>query len=261
MKWKKYKKPHVLSFVLAALLVCYVPLAAAQSSSPNYRLEEAYFGTGGEVDASSASYRAQQQAGSLGVGNTSSTNFDAIAGGVTPNTPFLEMGVTGGTVSLGNLSPSSTSYGAAQGGTCNCSFYVRTYLSSEYTVVTVSQPPVNESGDYLDAKTVLGAPSGSDSVEEFGMNLVANTSPGAFGANFSNIPDNTFADGDIETGYDTANQFKYNPGDIIARSPATPGNQAIGQTNYTISYIAKPSNTTEAGTYTLRHVLVVVPVF
>ncbi len=246
---------------LSLVIIAYPTLVFAQASSPNYRLEEPYFGTGGEVDASSNSYRARQQAGSLGVGNTSSTNYDAISGGVTPSEPYLEMTVSGATVDFGVLQTSTPSFGAAQGGACNCSFTVRTYLSSQYTVINASLPPKNESGKYMQAKSTLGTPSVNDSDEEFGMNLTTNTSPGTMGANPVNVPDNSFADGKIESGYNTSNQYKFNTGDVIARSPNTIGNQAVGQTNYTISYIAKAGSTSAAGTYRLDHVLVVVPVF
>jgi hypothetical protein len=93
------------------------------------------------------------------------------------------------------------------------------------------------------------------------MNLVANTSPGAFGANPVNAPDNTFADGMIVSGYDTPNQFKFGAGDIMAMSPQTAGNQAHGETDYTISYIAKKKNTTAAGDYVLNHEIVVIATF
>jgi hypothetical protein len=256
-------------FITLGITFLPVYVIYAQSSSTNYRIEETFFGTGGEVDATSTNYRSQQSAGSLGVGNTSSANFDAVAGNITPNEPFLEMAITGPNIDLGDLSPGATSFASSQGGACNCTFYVRTYLSSTYSVVTVSNPPTNESGFSFLGKPAQGAPSGSTSVEEFGINLVANTSLGTFGANpvnvrqegASEVQDNSFADGQAATGYQTADQFKYVAGDIIARSQATAGNQAVGKTNYTISYIMKPSNTSRAGTYIMRHDLVAVPTY
>lgn len=232
----------------------------AQSSSPNYRVEESYFGTGGEVDASSASYRARQSTGSLGVGNTSGNANDATTGFNTPSEPFLEMVVSGASVNFGTLSDTSTSSGAAQGGACNCTFYVRSYLSSGYNVLTLSNPPTSENGNSLAAKSVLGVPSTNQNTEEFGMNLVDNTSPN-IGANPVNQPDNSFADGKAATGYDTPDQFKYGVGDIIVSSPATVGNQGVGQTEYTISYIAKIKPLTPAGVYTMQHNIVVVAFF
>jgi hypothetical protein len=189
-----------------------------------------------------------------------SENYDAEAGFLTPADPFLEMVVTDQAVALGELPDTSYAYGSAQGGGCSCSFNVRSYLSESYVVLTVSDPPTNESGDTLDAKTTLGTPSSDPTVEEFGINLVDNTTPN-IGANAVNVPDNTFADGKVATGYDTPDQFKYIVGDIIAQSPATAGNQAVGQTNFTISYIAKRKTFSEAGLYLMQHTIVVVATY
>lgn len=251
-------KNAILAILLLPLL--HAGVLYAQSSSTNYQVEEAFFGTGGEVDLNSPNYQAQGSAGSLGVGAQSGNNYDAEAGFLTPEEPFLEMVVTNTTVDLGTLSHDTTSFGAAQSGDCNCSFYVRTYLSSEYSVVTMSNPPTNENGNSLSEKTVLGAPSTDENVEEFGINLVDNSSPD-IGANPNNDPDSTFADGRAESGYDTPDQFKYGIGDIIARSPATVGNQAVGKTNYTISYIAKANKITSAGLYTMNHDIVVIATY
>jgi hypothetical protein len=255
---KQFWKAIKLAIIITGLIGGQV--AAQTSSSPNYQTNEYMFGTGGELDTTSANYRAQSSVGALGVGSSASANYDAEAGFLTPADPFLEMVVTEQTVDLGNLSDTAYSSGAAQGGGCSCSFNVRTYLTSAYVVLTVSDPPTSENGDILDAKTVLGAPSSDPSVEEFGINLVDNANPN-IGANSVNIPDNTFADGTVETGYNTPDQFKYNVGDIVAKSPATAGNQAVGQTNFTISYIAKRKTLSDAGVYTMNHVLVVVATY
>lgn len=255
---KKFKLLVLFFFVLNTVAPVF-----AQSSSTNYKVEEAYFGIGGELEAGSASYKARQAAGSLAAGATSSANYDAVAGFVTAETPFLEMVVSDATVSLGDLSSDTTaSFGVATGGPCSCSFTVRTYLSSEYVVVTMSPPPTSEGGAVLDAKTIQGVPSASPSVEEFGINLRANvTAPTVGGANPLNSPDNTFADGTAAAGYDTVDQFKYGIGETIARSALTPTNPAIGQTNYTISYIAKRKSLTEAGLFVMNHDMVAVATY
>lgn len=256
------KRVRLLATAAAcAWLALAAPAAYGQQSSANYKTEEFFFGAGGDVDLNSANYKGQLSAGALGVGQGSSANYDGLGGFLTLSDEYLEMVVSNASVNFGTLDPATTSYGAAQGGSCNCSFTVRSYTTSGYTVVTVSQPPTSEGGAVLDAKTTQGAPSGSTSVEEFGINLVANTSPGTFGANPVNQPDNSFADGGAAAGYQTTNQYKYNPGDVIARSQITAGNLAYGQTDYTISYIAKPKNFTEAGFYQMSHVLVVVATF
>lgn len=254
-------KQKVLSgLVTIALTLSIVLPVHAQYSSPNYRVEETFFGTGGEVDSSSANFRANQSTGALGVGAVSSNNYDAYAGFVTPNEPFLEMVVMDASVDFGTLDPNAYKFGAAQAGSCACSFYIRTYLSSDYTVVNASLPPVQEGGVYFAGKPTQGLPSTNNNVEEFGFNLVANTTP-AIGQNPNNLADNSFADGQAATGYNVANQFKFVTGDTIARSAATAGNQAVGVTEYTVSYIMKPNSLTPAGLYRLGHDLVVVPTY
>lgn len=257
------KNSRKITGILVAVLVAVAglpSLVSAQASSDNYRVEESYFGIGGNPDTSSDNYRARQSAGSLGVGSAASNNVRAEIGSNTPSEPFLEMYVTSATVDLGDLDDSSPSISAAQAEDCNCSFSVRSYLSSEYVVVTASQPPTSENGNSLQAKSSQGAPSGSSSVEEFGINLVDNSSPDV-GANPANQPDDSFADGEAATGYEIANQFKYGLGDVVARAPAVLGNPGIGKTDYTITYMAKISSITAAGFYEMNHDLIAVPTF
>jgi hypothetical protein len=258
---RKNQKRKSLFYLFAGAILLMPSIAAAQSSSNSYRVEESYFGTGGNVDSSSTNYRSQQSGGVLGTGTSNSNGFDANAGFNTPSEPFLEAAVTGAAVDFGTLSSSSPSYASAQGGDCNCSFYVRTYLSSEYAVFTASSPPTSENGDVMDAKGTQGTPSIDSAIEEFGINLVANTSPASFGASPVNEPDNTFADGKAANGYQTPNQFKYAVNDMIARSPATSGNPGIGKTDYTISYIMKSAYLTPAGLFKMDQMLIVVPSF
>ncbi len=247
---------------MGAVLVVtgYPTVAAAQSTSPSYRVEESYFGTGGSVDSTSPNYRARGSAGALGVGSASSNNYDAVAGFNTPSEPFLEVFVTDADVNLGTLSDTTTSSGAAQAGDCNCSFSVRSYLTSDYVVVNAGNTPTNERGYSLQRKATQGAPSTNIGVEEFGMNVVDNSNPD-IGANPKNQPDDTFADGRAETGYQLSNQFKYGIGDIIARSPTVAGNPGVGKTDYTVSYIAKIRSITPAGNYTMKHDIIVVALF
>lgn len=258
----KNKRGLVAGFFVGLLLFAgYPSLAFAQSSSNNYRVEESYFGVGGGVNSTSPNYQARQSLGSLGVGSASSNNYDAIVGFNTPSEPFLEMYVTGATVDFGVLEAETPAYGAARAEECNCSFSVRSYMTSEYVVVTASQPPQSEGGGHiLNAKTTQGTPSTNSSTEEFGINLVDNTTPD-IGADPANQPDNTFADGKAANGYSIPNQFKYSIGDIIARSPATAGNPGVGKTDYTISYMAKIGNITPAGNYVMQHDVIVVAVF
>lgn len=257
---KNSKKITGILLAIVLTVSGYPALVSAQSSSDNYRVEESYFGIGGNPGASSANYGARQSGGSLGAGSAASDDYQAEVGFNTPSEPFLEMYVTGANADLGNIDVDSPSIAAAQAEDCNCSFSVRSYLSSEYVVITASAPPVSENGDELQAKSSQGAPSGSSSVEEFGINVVDNSSPDV-GANPANQPDDSFADGQAADGYEIADQFKYAIGDIIARSPAVVGNPGIGKTDYTITYMAKISNITPAGFYQMQHDLIAVPTF
>ncbi len=257
---QKYKLSRLAVLVVLGQLLG-APIVLAQPyTSPSHRVDQVFFGTGGELESTSPNFKAHSSAGSLGVGSTSSANFDAETGFLTPSEPFLELVVSGATVNLGLLSDTTTSSGDARAGACNCSFTVRTYLSQDYVVKSMSQPPTSEGGATLDAKTTLGAPSSDPNTEEFGINVVDNTNPN-IGANPFNDPDNSFADGEAATGYNTPDQFKYVAGDTIARSPKTAGNPAIGKTAYTISYIAKRKPLTEAGLYTLNHDIVVIATY
>ena len=222
----------------------------AQYSSSNYSSNEQVFGTGGDLDSASTNYKAQTSTGAMGVGNVSSTNYSAYSGFLTPNEPFLEMGIDTSSVNMGYLDISTTNTGSAN-------FHVRTYLDSGYTVQTVSQPPTSSGGSphTLTAKATLGAPL--TGVEEFGMNLVANTSPATFGADPVPFPDGSFAAGAAATGYSTPNQYKYGVGDIIAGTSSN----GWGLTTYTISYIANSKLDTPAGNYTMIHDLVVVATY
>jgi hypothetical protein len=93
----------------------------------------------------------------------------------------------------------------------------------------------------------------SPGTEQFGINLKANTSPTTFGADPSQAPDSSFGYGYAVPGYDTANVFKYNKGDVIARS-----DKSSGRTDYTISYIYDISSLSLAGEYIFTQDLIVI---
>lgn len=228
------------------------PVAAvyAQYTSPSYQAEETFFGIGGELESTSTSYKAQSSVGGLGVDAVTGTAYRAFSGFLTPNEPFLEMRINTTNVNLGNLDTTTTKTGTA-------AFHVRSYINGTYSVQTVSQPPRMTSGA-SHTLTAMGTQGASVAgTEQFGINLKANTSPATFGADPSPQPDGTFAFGQAATGYSTANQFKYVPGDSIAET----GSSGWGLTNYTISYIANITVFTPAGSYSMVHDLVVVATY
>ena len=230
-------------------------MALAQTySSSNYKVNETAFGSGGNIDANSASYNAQGSIGNLGVGESSSASYGAFAGFITPNEEYLELNVTAGTVDLGALTTTYTGIGSAN-------FYVRSYINGGYVVKTMSQPPSNG------AKVLTGmaaAATPTQGVEQFGINLVINTAPTnptyptGVGSNPSLQPNGSFANGIAATGYDTPNFYKYVVGDTIAQSGS---GRAWGQTNYTVSYIANIGAITPGGQYQAAHDIVVIPTF
>lgn len=246
---KQLAKSAALFVQIVLCIFLSMGMASAQMSSSNYKVEETVFGIGGELDASSANYRAKQSAGELGVGNTASANYQAYGGFNTTDQPMLEMTVTGGTVNLGILSPGTTA-------TATTTFSVRTYLASGYVVAVVGTPPTNivNGTDVIDP--IPSAATSTPGTEQFGLNLVANTSPTTFGAAPSQLPDSTFSFGTVAAGYNTANNFKYVAGDTVASST-----KSSGQTLFTASYILNIAPLTPNGDYTADQTFVATSTF
>ncbi len=236
-----------LGVSLAALFLWLGPIVWAQSSSPNYKVNEYYFGTGGELSAQSNNYKAKESAGELTVGSSSSANYQFHAGFNTTDKPLLEFAVNGGTYDMGTL-------GAGITGTAVASFTVRCYLASGYVVVLNGTAPT--SADGLHTLTAMStATTSSPGTEQFGVNLVANTNP-AIGSNPGQVPDSTYSFGTPTASYGTANNFKFADGDTIAMST-----KSSGQTNYALSMIANVTRTTPDGQYGGNLQLQVVPTF
>jgi hypothetical protein len=247
----KYKQPG--GSVLLALLLVFVPLkvSAQSSSSPNYRVDQTIFGTGGELDAQSNSFRSRQTAGELTIGQTDSASFRAFAGFNTTDEPYLEFVVTADNIDLGYLDTDETA-------TANGLFYVRAWQASGYVVRTESEPPTNTAGSTNQINPLTTSAGSTAGTEQFGINLVENTCPtpsstcaNPFGADPEQSPDNTFSFGQVATNYATPNTYRYNKGEIIAFS-----NASTSTTIYTLSYIFNIDEATTAGDYVFNHVLV-----
>lgn len=249
-------KKVIQTIVLSLLVVFGGPAVAHavcdpsfQTCSSSYGVSEAFFGSGGDLNSCSTGptgYCAKLSAGETAVGNTSSTNYQAQAGFNTDRTPYLEFIVNGTSINLGVLSAGTTA-------TATAGFSVKTYLASGYVVTTASDPPVN--GPHT--LTNLTSPTANNtSAEQFGINLVANNGcgsglPASLGSNPVQVPDSTFSFGAAAAGYNTACQFKYVKGDVVAQST-----KSSGETDFTVSYIFNITATTPGGTYTMNHVLV-----
>lgn len=219
-------------------------LASAQSSSSNFKIDESFIGPGGSLESSSTNYGTapgQQAVNGVGGGPSGSTNFRADSGPVTTNDPSLSCTVDTANVNFGALSTSVTA-------TATATFSVLNYTSYGYIVQIVGNPP--STGVY----TLAGMSSTGPSVpgtEQFGVNLVANTSPTTFGANPVQTPDSSFSSGTAAGNYNTANNFRYVAGETIASAAAS-----SGLTEYTMSYIINAANTTAGGSYSGNQTLV-----
>lgn len=233
--------------VLAVVLALYPFTVSAQSSSsPNYRVDQTIFSSGSQLDdcdTTMLQYCAQMTAGDLTVGQTSGTAYRAFAGFNTTDEPFLEFAVTASSIDLGFLDTAAASTGTG-------TFYVRAWQASGYVVHTASDPPTNPAGGGHQLTPMNVAGGSTPGTEQFGINLKNNASPDV-GAEPLQVPDNTFSFGVPTAGYDTADQFKYTKGDIIAQST-----QSSSVTIYTISYLFNISDITPSGQYTFNHILV-----
>ena len=245
-----YLLKRALSFsllnVLIVLSAASIATAAAQTSSTNYQVNEAFFGSGGELHACSTIYCAKQSAGELSVGNSVGTAYQAQAGFNTDRVSSLTFIVNAASNNLGTLTAGTTV-------TSTATFSVKSYLAGGYIVLTASDPPKNNSY----TMTSLSSPTASNSsAEQFGINLVANTAPATFGAAPVQVPSGSFSFGAAAAGYNTANLYKYVKGDTIAQST-----KSSGETDYTMSYIFNTTSVTPGGTYTMDHVLVATSTF
>jgi len=239
---------------IALLLFIFVPnVYAAQASSPNYQIDETFFGSGGELNACSSTYCAKQTAGEIAVGNTAGTAFRAQAGFNTERNPYLAFSVAGSATDLGYLSEVGTA-------TATGTFAVKTYLASGYVVQVASDPPTHTENPAYQIDPMTTGGSSTVGTEQFGINLVANTTlcgaPANFGAAPVQVPDNTFSFGTVAAGYDTCGTFKYNKGDVVASS-----NKSSGETDYTISFIYNISKLTPDGVYKYSGTLVATSTF
>ncbi len=223
------------------------PVRAAQASSTNWGVNEVNFGSGGELQACSAGYCSRQSAGELTVGNTGSANYQAQAGFNTDRAPFLEVLSTGPQIDLGDLDPSTVASGSM-------TFSVKTYLAYGYDVVLTGEG-LKHKGTGQALANMNSTDISRPGTEQFGVNLRQNTSP-MVGGEITHSPNSTFGFGAAATGYDTANNFRFNSGEVIAGSP-----KRSGTTNYTLSTIANITTTSKSGLYGGRLTLIVVPTF
>lgn len=238
MRWKLSSVLRVGA--LGALLIIASPMAYAETlQSNNYKLDESTIGTTGPIDGSSSNYQVTEAVGDLGVGNSRSSNYQVNAGSKTTGDPALSFSVNSSAGNFGTLTPT-------QAKTATATFSVINYTTYGYVVQIFGSTPTNSTYSIPAMSSLGGSIPGT---EQFGINLVANTSPTSFGAN----PDNgQFGFGSVAANYANSNQFYYQDGDVIAEATSD-----SGLTNYTISYLLNVASLTPGGTYSANQTLVV----
>jgi hypothetical protein len=230
----------VFSFVLL-LYFCIPTIGSAETlRSNNFQFQETAVGGTGLLDSQSAHFKSTQQSGSIiGIDNSSSsTNFQIKAGNSTTNDPTLSFAITTPTVGFGAFSPAAAA-------TATATFEVINYTSYGYVVQIVGSPPSYGSHTITAMSSTGPSQAGT---EQFGVNLVANTSPVSLGAN----PDHgQFGFGSASSNYNTANNYRFVNGETIVSAP-----KSSGKTIYTISYIVNVSSLTRGGQYSGNQTLI-----
>jgi hypothetical protein len=157
---------------------------------------------------------------------------------------------TTGAVSFDRLfSPTDTALATTQmaASTNAGSGYVITYdgatLTSGSNTITAMSP----------------ATTGTHGLSQFGLNVVANTTP-SVGANVAPAANGSNYRGEAASPYDTANNFKFASGNIVADS-FNGGASGTDAQIFTVSYVVNVRGSQPAGTYTTTLTYICTPTF
>ncbi|MGV9001397.1 MAG: hypothetical protein ACOH18_00350 [Candidatus Saccharimonadaceae bacterium] len=216
--------------------------AFAQSASSNYQMVETQFGNASSNETCSSQYCA-----SVSIGNDSKTSPISTPefGEVNYSEPSLEMIVVPGESNLGELTTEHT-------GSKVMLVKIRNYMTGGYRLQILGDAP--KYGDRT--LTTLTVPTDSSpGTEQFGINVVANTTP-AIGANPTVQPGGDDATGLVMANYKIQNKFMYMSGDTLAQTQTNSGGA-----DYTITMIVNVSNQTPAGKYSSDFAAVLIPYF
>lgn len=227
----------------SVIAICLVLLAmpatsAVSSESATFRMDESSIGTSNPVDVESSSYGLSSATGDVGVGSSSSENYRVDAGSKTSPDPTLAFSVDASGTNFGAFSPSSTA-------ATTMTFKVRNYTTYGYVVQIFGDGPTYNNHTIAPMTTTGPSQVGT---EQYGINLVANTSPTNIGANLDN---GDFGTGSVETEYSNSNNYRYVSGDTIASASSD-----SGETTYTITFIANVGPLTPGGQYKVSQTLV-----
>lgn len=243
------QKRRVWTFAIPALLAVSILVGGAgtvfanTSTSPSYQMTESQFNSGASTQSCSGQYCATVTIGDATEGGDMRSNT-ATFDDNPMSEPMLEMIIEPGQSNLGTLTTETTASKTSL-------VKVRSYLTG-YQVLLIGDAPKYNGRALSTSSTPVASNPGT---EQFGVNVVANTSPGV-GANPIQIPGDGILFGEASDLYKTPNMFKYTNGDVIAQSI-----NDSGQTHYTVSMIMNISNTTPAGKYTGDFMTVLMPVY
>lgn len=233
-------------FLVLPLLVAgsFVSAAYAQTlQSTNYQFDESVLGGGGLGESNSANYQSTSSIGEAATGASASNGFQIEAGNKTSPDPVLKF-------SVDNTGANFGSFSASAAATTTATFSVSNYTSWGYAVQIVGDPPANGAHS-IDA--MASTDSSISGLDQFGINLVANTSPTSLGANPNQ---GQFGFGVAAPNYATSDQYRYVSGETIATAP-----KSSGITQYTISYIVNVESLTPGGQYTTKQTLICTGTF
>ena len=229
----------VIMAIVGVILMTNFAYAEDILKSDSYQFDESSVGSDGTLQSGSANYQVTNSTGDLVVGDSSSSGYNLSSGSKTTNDPSLSFSINSGSSSFGSFSTVNPTV-------TTTSFSVTNYTSYGYVVQIVGTAP--KYGSHT-IKPMTETASSIAGTEQFGINVVANTSPSNFGAN----PDNgQFGFGVAAVNYNEPNKFRYVSGETIAMAP-----KSSGQTNYTISYLVNVDSLTPGGQYTSDQILIV----
>lgn len=229
-------------YAILAVALCYfvgTHSLYAVTQSTNYKFDETAIGSGGLNQSSSTNFTGRDSVGDIGVGTSTSGNYQVAAGSTTTNDPALSVAIGGSAINFGSFSAASPT-------TATATFTVLNYTSYGYIAQIVGNPPTN-GATTLAAMSTTG--SSVPGTSQFGINLVANTLPVSVGAN----PDTgAFGYGSAAPNYATPNMYRYASGETIALST-----KSSGLTTYTISYLINVNSLIQGGIYTSNETIIV----
>ncbi len=231
MKKGLVEKIGICFLTISIIAITFNTASAETQVSNTYKFENPAIGFDGSYNSASTNFQSLQAVGGDAVGNSSSTSFQVQAGARTTPDPTLSFAVLTYNSAFGSFSPTVTA-------TTTSTFSVINYTSYGYAIQIIGTPPTNGSHSITAMSTTGTSTIGT---EQFGINLVVNTSPSAFGANPNN---GSFGFGTANANYNTTNNYRYVSGETIASAP-----KSSGETIYTISYIVNVSSITPGGQY------------